>query len=310
MRPILSPALVVLAMVLCAGEAEAADRPAAPSAPEQPQARDAAAPDAGPTDAEDGDLAYKAALMKLFPLSGPQVRQFKQQWNENQRTVQRPVEGLPACRSRAVDLSQKSNEASPKLMLFLNKSSAVTLSDVTGQPWPILKVVAGNPAAYKVDSVGPESKSNIITVTPLVPYAYGNLVVTLVGSPVPISIDVEVSDKICDDRVDIRVGKRGPNAVYDIINSQSLPPTGDETMLAFLDGTPPDSAAAVQTSDHEVESWRYKNQLYVRTRYPILSPAYISKSTNVSGITVYAMKEYPALLLSRDGHVITVYVNR
>src|SRR3546814_17459579 len=107
----------------------------------------------------------------------------------------------------------------------------------------------------------------------------------------------------------MRVAARGPNALYDISNVSMLPPTADAKMQAFLDGTPPDGAKKIQTSANDVDAWAFGDQLYVRTSYAVLSPAYLAKSTKVSGVSVSVMQGSPVLIVSdhgqmRSGHVL------
>src|SRR3546814_20294409 len=116
------------------------------------------------------------------------------------------------------------------------------------------------------------------------------MVVTLLGHPVPVVITLGWAEKEADFRVDLRVGTRGPNAVQDVVGI-GLPPTGDSTMLAFVDGVPPKEAKRAKKSSPDVEAWRFEDLLYVRTRHDLLSPAYVARSGKVSCLKVCALVE-------------------
>lgn len=214
----------------------------------------------------------------------------------------------PATRSIAVSL--RSGERPPIVNVAQGWISTITFSDVTGQPWPVLAVTNGNPAAYDVKSSGPEGNTNIITISTKVPHVPSNIAITLVGAKVPILMTLDPSSNSVDYRVDAQIDARGPNASFDVISGSSLPPTNDKIMLAFLDGVPPDGAKRLETGGSEVQAWKFQDSLYVRTTKSLLSPAYISKQSNVSGVNVYVLSEAPVLLVSDGGRIGTVHISR
>ena len=210
--------------------------------------------------------------------------------------------------SRSIDLTLKPGEKPPLVHMALGNASTLTISDATGQPWPILSVTTGNPAAFSASMAGKAGESNIIVVAPKSNVAQSNLVVTLVGYPVPLLLMLKSGYHDVDFRLDMRVAARGPNALYDTSNVNMLPPTADAKMQAFLDGTPPDGAKKLQTSAGGVDAWAFGDQIYVRTSYAVLSPAYTAKSSNVSGVSVYVMQDAPVLIVSDNGQMRSVSV--
>ena len=212
--------------------------------------------------------------------------------------------------TRSVAISLKSGERPAAIKVSPGWISTITFSDVTGQPWPVLSVTNGNPDAYDIKSSGPENASNIITISSRQAYVGSNIAVTLVGAKVPILMTLSPSSGEVDYRVDAQIDQRGPNASYDVVASDALPATGDSVMLSFLDGVPPDNARKVRTGHREVQAWRYEDMLYVRTSRSLLSPAYVAKQSNASGVNVYVLKEAPVLLVSDQGRLENVQVMR
>ncbi len=186
----------------------------------------------------------------------------------------------------------------------------MTFSDITGQPWPVLSVTTGNPQAYAAQSAGEEGKTNIIVVNAIQEWVPGNLAVTLVGHPVPITLAIRQGEPEVDYRLDVRLDARGPNAAQDIVGTTSLAPTNDSTMIKFLDGVPPQGARRMKTTSPDVEAWRFEDLLYVRTRGDILSPAYTSRSSNVSGVNVFTLVDSPVVIVSAGGRAAHVRISR
>lgn len=254
------------------------------------------------------DLMFQDVANQLLPMTPEQIEVFRRMVEASHQAAVRPLVPDPVPISRSIDLSLKPGEVPPVIRMAGGNVATLTFSDATGRPWPVFSVTTGNPAAFTVGTAGVQGESNIIVISPTVEVATSNLVVTLVDHPVPIIVTVKAGEREIDYRVDMRINQRGPNASYDIVNAQSLPPTGDSVMLAFLDGVPPEGARRRETSRHDVEAWLYDDMLYVRTELDLLSPAYLAKSSNVSDLNVYTLMDAPVLILSKDGRMMNVSI--
>jgi len=292
-----------------------------PPAQGAPQAAVQPAPQAAPgvasplgqpapgTPYDPNDAAFGAALRTIAPLTPDQVQKTRKTLDEVDRATNGPLQPVaPVTRSIAVSL--KSGERPPSIRVAPGWISTLTFSDVTGQPWPVLAVTNGNPTAYDVKSSGPEGNTNIITISSRQAHVPTNIAITLVGAKVPILMTLDPTGSNVDYRVDAQIDARGPNAAYDVVSGNSLPPTNDSVMLAFLDGVPPNGARKMATGSAEVQAWSYQDMLYVRTAKSLLSPAYVAKQSNVSGVNVYVLGEAPVLLVSDGGRMATVTVSR
>ncbi|MFC4236179.1 DotH/IcmK family type IV secretion protein [Thalassospira xianhensis] len=265
------------------------------------------------------ELIFREAVRQALGGTSPSmVRRWKEMMDENDRALARPVGDPPKPVSRSLQLSLKPGEKPPVVRLYNGNATTLTFSDITGQPWPVLSVTVGNPDAYDASVVGKgkgESvedgglNSNMVIVSPRKTHSYANnIVVTLVGHPVPITLSVETATTEVDYRLDISLQSRGPNAEFDVIQSSSLPPTNDSVMLAFLDGVPPQGARKVETSDRDVEAWQFDSMLYLRSNMEVLSPLYLDRAGNVSGTRVYELMYAPVVLFSRDGIMTSVTI--
>jgi len=260
-----------------------------------------ASPVAQPTEEELNKKAFDAALQQLYPLTPEQQRTVREKGDAIDRAIGEPLAPVTPV-SRSVRVSLRSGDAPPTVKTAPGWISTLTFADVTGQPWPVQSVTNGNPAAYDVLNSGPEGTSNIVTISSKQAHVPSNIAVTLVGAKVPVMITLSPSPGAVDFRVDAQIDQRGPNASYDVISSESLPATSDSVMLGFLDGVPPSDAVKLRTSDSQTQAWRYNDMLYVRTTRSLLSPAYISKQSNVVGVNVYVLNEAPVMVMAGSGN--------
>ena len=90
----------------------------------------------------------------------------------------------------------------------------------------------------------------------------------------------------------------------------SLRPTNDATMQSFVDGVAPKEARKVVTSNADVEAWRLKDQLYVRTSLTLASPGPINRARHVSGVNVYTVPDVPVLGFTQEGRTSFVTLER
>lgn len=255
------------------------------------------------------DQAFEDALKSIAPLKPEQVEKMRRRLDDIDKAQGKQlVPVTPVTRSVAVSL--KSGERPATVKVSPGWISTITFSDVTGAPWPVLSVTNGNPEAYDIKSSGPENATNIITISAKQAYVGSNIAITLVGAKVPILMTLDPNNGEVDYRVDAQIDQRGPNASYDIVSSDGLPATGDSVMLSFLDGVPPPEAKKAKTNSREVQAWRFDDMLYVRSSKSLLSPAYVAKQSNASGVNVYVLKEAPVLLVSDGGRLENVQVMR
>lgn len=264
----------------------------------------------GPVPPSPADASLDAVIQQLLPpLNADQTLKLRLQLDERRKAQERPLTiARPA--SRSLGIALKPGEVAPTLRLSPGNASVITFSDQTGAQWPVQSVTVGNAVIYNAQQAGEQGKTNIVVVSPLSREGRSNLVVTLVGYPVPAIFTLETGSGDVDYRLDINIQARGPNAVYDIIGGTILPPTNDPAVQAVLDGTPPRGARKVHTSSRDVEAWRYQDMLFVRTQLELLSPAYVARAHNISGINVYTMIDAPSLIVSQEGRMASVTVDR
>ncbi len=253
--------------------------------------------------------AFMEAMLSINPMTPEQIRMFREHLDASKRASREPLRPDAQRSSRSIDLTLKPGEETPTVRMEAGKVATLTFSDMNGNPWPILSVTTGDDTAFAAQTAGEQGESNILIINPKLDYTSSNMVVTLVDNPVPVIMTLDARDQVTVDyRTDIRIDGKGPNSDYAITDMYNLPPTGDSTMIAFLDGIPPKGAEKRKVSAGGVEAWVFEDQLYIRTKGQVFSPAFTAKSTNVSGVSVFALPQTPVVLISQDGTLNTVSV--
>ena len=251
------------------------------------------------------ELAFEQVLGSLLPLKPDQIRELRRQIDVTDRAAADPVRPeQPSVSSMEVSLAP--GGAPPQIRTGAGRVTALSFYDVTGAPYPVSAVVVGNPDRFQVDAPIPEG--NLVTITPLAPYAEGNMVITLLDQPVPILVKLIAGSEVIDYRLDMRIGARGPMASSPIQFVDSSPQVGGPVITGFLDGLPPEGAEPVSVDQPGLSAWRYGDALYLRTRMTLLSPAWSNSAAGAGGLRVYVIPDVPVILASDDGRLISVRV--
>jgi len=257
----------------------------------------------------EADIAFQKAFGQIMPLTNGMTQRVRKEEDEQQKIISMPASGkLATPVSRSISLTLHPGEKPPVVHLSSGNATVLTFSDQTGASWPVTSVAVGNPQEYAAQEAGDKGKTNMIVVSPLTNYGAANLIVTLANMPVPVAFSLETGGDAVDYRLDVGVPGRGPNAQYDIAGITSLAPTNDSVVQAFLDGISPRGAIKLKTSRNDIEAWKFKDMVYIRTQCELLSPAYIGRARNVSGINVYTMASAPVLIVSLDGRMSSVMI--
>lgn len=251
------------------------------------------------------ELAFERAYQRQLPLTPDQIRTYSEERNLRLQAGSqgtRPPGAIPPYRS--VDISLAPGVEPPMLFTGVGEVTAVAFFDVTGAPYPLASIVVGNPARFSV--AVPNDGGNLMTITPLEPYAFGNVVVSLLDQPVPIVIKMRAGEGRVDYRVDMRVGVRGPQAPDQAMVLDRDPQPGTPELSTFLSGLNVSGARPLTLRGGPGMAWQYNGSVYVRTPLAILSPGWIQRAAGPSGYYVYQLPSAPVLRASDDGQLVTL----
>lgn len=219
--------------------------------------------------------------------------------------------------------------------------TAVAFLDNTGAPWPIAWTTNSNPApgspTNKSDtcvnggnpaaaaSAGsampaivasgfvvcvPYKGSNVLEITPRSRYPRGGLLVNLKGASAPMTFLLLTSPSTFEARLDVQINQRGPEASPQVYVRSNAPETGAPALTAMLNGVPPAAAVplgVIGASPEAIRAWRYRGQIYIRTRDKILSPEWDGSEYGPDGVGIYAVPNTPVVLMSGgDGRTFSV----
>jgi len=262
-----------------------------------------------PAPGQSSPLVDEAASLDS-PLSADEIRELRLRLTDTERSVNAPmISVVPRISSLTLNLSP--GASIPLVRTAMNNQSVVTLTDISGAPWPQSDPpINASPKNFDVKfSTG----SNMLTITPLRPWAAGNISVYLKGLDVPVMInvtsgetDTRTASQEIDSRLDLRVprlkpGSAAPAAPVDKIALHSA------TLQAFLDGTPPEDAHRLkfQGSVPDTVIWQRGDDLMVRSR-AMLRDEFEQTLSSADGTHLWKLPVTPLLTFSVNGRSVHV----
>lgn len=250
--------------------------------------------------------AFDAAITGLFPLSPDNIKDLLKEYDKTKRAVEEPVHGVPVPRVNVETVSLDPGVPPMSLKTAVGHITTVNILDVTGAPWPIQDISwAGD-----FEVIEPEEGGHIIRITPMGHSAYGNMSIRLLTLKTPITIMLKTDKDEVQYRVDARIPEYGPFAQAPLIDGGSERVAGNATIMAVLDGTPPNGSERLDVSgvDGRTTAYKIRNLTYVRTPLTLLSPGWEQSVTSADGMNVYALADTPILLLSDKGRFMRASV--
>ncbi|MCW3782613.1 DotH/IcmK family type IV secretion protein [Defluviimonas salinarum] len=245
---------------------------------------------------------FNEAVEENFPMTPDMIRRYREIFDESQRALLEREE--PDARVDAGFISLEPGETPPTLTVAPGIASVIGFYDVTGQPWPITQYVLGSGSDFQVIQLGEES--NNVAVTPLARLGWTNLVIVLKGEPKPVVMRVGISEKTAHFRHDVQIMSAGPNASANTAAEDlAVREAGSATLLAVLSGVDlPAGSKPVQVQGVDARGWIIGENLYLRSKHPLLSPSWLSSMSGPDGIRVYEVSKSSVALFSVDGTIV------
>lgn len=196
----------------------------------------------------------------------------------------------------------------PTVIVAPLHATTLNVVDSTGKAWPVSAVVSGNDVDYNVQAVGPHEYKNVVKVTPTLEVGSTNVILSLVGLPTTVTINVENSTERYHPAPVLQLDRMGPHAKPEpsfTIGSVNQ----DDVLKNIVLGLAPDGYKKMTTSDKFVEAWVFSGSLYLRTRYLPSSPLPRSIFHGPGGYAAYKMAEIPVLgMTDGNGNMKRVYI--
>ncbi|MFX4300083.1 DotH/IcmK family type IV secretion protein [Pseudosulfitobacter pseudonitzschiae] len=253
---------------------------------------------------DDKIEGFNESIERAFPMTPEMIRRYRQILEENERAAQERPE--PAEEISTTLISLEPGEAAPVLQVSPSIASVIGFYDATGAAWPVTQYILGNDTQFQAVSLG--ENSNNIVLTPQSRIGFTNLVVALEGHDKPATIRVNISPDVADYRFDVQVMKVGPNAEMNNASGgmlRSVNEAGSNMLLAAISGVDlPISAKEVSVSGVSARGWLVDDQMYLRSRYAMLSPSWTESMSGPDGVRVYKINPASVALFSVDGQII------
>ncbi|MBO1360171.1 type IV secretion protein DotH [Acetobacter sacchari] len=321
MKAILSALFLPLALLAFSANAQTA----APAAP----------PQGGAPDLDR--VARDQAEQEAIPLTPDEIMRLGRRLKEVDRAQEAVQTEMATPNVRpAVQVSFQPGQQTSIIFTSKGYPTALSFVDSTGQPWPIAWNLGsmtsnasggtncgasasggqGNAGSPAVQTSGfyvcvPYQGSNTINIQPVSLQPRGGLLVTLKDAPKPISFLLIAGRGSYDDNLTIRVAGEGPNAKVRVDTRPGAPGTGEPYLNAMLSGIAPAAATPMSVegvSPDEVRAWKIGNEMYLRTRLVLMTPAWDSSEHGEGGYMIYAFHETPYVLLSDSGRTVSASI--
>ena len=250
--------------------------------------------------------------IESLQLTPEQYDRLKAIYLERERQKASPYVSPAKPITRTLPINLDPGVSPPVVRLSRGQQTSIVFSDISGQPWFINEVSLNrglfSDGSETSNASGNREPTNILTLEPQTPAAYGNVIVTLRGLSTPIIFILTSAQPEVDMRVDAKVPGRNPDSINTV--SVSNLPSLDKDISYFLDGVPPKDARRLKVTGLEnTEAWFYQNSLYVRTHGDAQYPAYISAARSTSGIAVYRYARlHSSITLTTGGQAVTAFI--
>ncbi len=254
--------------------------------------------------ASAGEQAFANATRILMPMNNTQIETLHSMYDSTQRAINRAVGAPPRPTTTELIVNTAPGSTPPVIRLSAGYVSSLVFLDASSAPWPIEWVDVGNPSDYNVQW---DKKSNTLLIQALNGYRPANMALKLRGMQTPIMLTLVVGQKVVDYRVDLRVPGLGPNAHAAVSGINNL---DNPILLSVLNGVPPSGSRALTVKGGAAQAWLIRGSLYLRTRYDVLSPGWISKVSSGDGTHVYVMSLSPVILAMSHGKMMHLHIQR
>ena len=246
--------------------------------------------------------AFSELLGKTMPMTPDQIHDFKKAVDTTQRAVAIPANAPPKPMSSTLLVSLAPGEQPPAIKMSQGFISSLVFVDASGAPWPIQAYDLGNSQAFNVQW---DKTTNVMMIQPLQPYTYANLAIRLQKLGPPVMLTLVPGQAVVDYRVDVTVLGQGPNS-SGMESRVGLPKDASAALLGVLDGIPPEGSKTMTVADGSGQAWVLGGVMYFRSRYTVLSPAWLDSMQSPDGMHAYQLPVTPLLLISKLGKPIEV----
>lgn len=257
------------------------------------------------------DLALsddEAARMgrEALPFTSEQIIALGRIFQETQAAASEAPGARPEARRQHIRIEPGTAEGSIEVQLAHGYTTALSILDMTGEPWPIEEVLVDGrfiPAGME-DRAG--TASHILYLSPVERHLHGNAIVKLSNLAEPLALALVAGSGTVDFHVDLRIAGSGPNADPSHLVAPRTFHAGDEVLLDLLAGITPSGAARLRLTGGGASdrAWADDGDILLLTRALVLSPGPWAAERSADGRWAWRLPDTPFALVTRDGREV------
>lgn len=260
-------------------------------------------------------------LQAQLPLSPDEVRWAKERMDASQYALH---EGQTVkMTSRVAEVSVDPGAKSQVIHVLPGFITSLSVVGRDGTPWPIVTENVGSSKQFTVDvpalagsGSAPSSAkkiesngapSNLLTIQPMFFGAKTNLMLTMKGLDVPLTLLLDSGSPktdTTDGRVVIRLNREAPDAPPPLVSPPPPSPV-DVTLLQFLERTPPKDATELRSGMTGLTAWQWNGGVIIRSQYDLVLPAWLAE-VKQDGIAVYQLPQTQTVTVRTPSGVVNV----
>ena len=250
------------------------------------------------------EAAFQTTAQDALPMQPNQIVRLRQMYDATQFAVAASPGTPPKPIATSQFVSLEPGATPPVIRLAQGFVSSLVFLDSTGAPWPITAYDLGDLTSFNIQW---DKKSNMLMIQASKLYNYGNLAIRLKNLSTPVMLTLIPGQTAVDYRVDLRIQGLGPNA-NPLPMGQGMPDAVNPVLLSVLDGVAPPGSQVLSVSGGDAKAWSQGSDMYLRTRYTVLSPGWLATVNSADGLHVYKMQKTPVVLASNHGRLIQLKI--
>ena len=248
--------------------------------------------------------SFEQALESAFPMTPEMLRSYLLAFEENARAMRSLPE--PDAITDEVRIDLEPGSPPPAISLAPGIATLIQFTDSTGAPLPVRRYVLGDGNNFEIAHLGPNSHA--ITVSPLVRAGWSNLVIALGGMPNPVVMRLRIDPGRAHFRRSVQIAASGGHDLSSPVRDAVA--AGEDLLFATLSGSGlPSHARQVPVAGANVDAWQVGDELFLRSRHPLLSPGWRAAMSGPSGFHAYRLPVSATLLLSVDEEIALAHLD-
>ncbi len=247
---------------------------------------------------------------EVLPFTRAQIVALGRLFDETRAATMDGAGERPEARHSRLRLEPGSATALPEVLLARGYTTALSFTDMTGEPWPIEEVLVDSRFVPDDGGERAEGARHILYLSPVHRHLHGNAVVKLQELDEPVVLALVAGTGTVDFHVDLRIADAGPNADPSALVAPRTFHAGDPVLLDLLAGIQPEGATRLRLTGAAAgdRAWADDGDILLVTRALVLSPGPWAAERSADGRWAWRMPQTPYALVSMEGREARVAI--